>query len=82
MWWGTWETYLEAGGAPVHKLDRPLRLYGGNGSVHVLWNDVAPVDMTNTLSASPCVGLDPVSYYGVGYKMKRAQGQWGACLGA
>merc|ERR1712045_645891 len=36
--------YLEASGAPVDKLDAPLGLDGGNGSVHVLGNDVTPVE--------------------------------------
>merc|ERR1719331_3201509 len=35
---------LEASWAPVNKLDRPLRLYRGNRSVHVLGHDVAPVE--------------------------------------
>merc|ERR1712183_971814 len=36
--------YLEASGTPVDKLDAPLGLDGGNGSVHVLGNDVTPVE--------------------------------------
>merc|ERR1719239_1281809 len=37
---------LEASGAPVHKLDAPLGLDGGNGGVDILWNHVAPVEHT------------------------------------
>lgn len=38
------KVHLEAGGAPVHKLDGPLGLYGGNGSIHILWHNVTPVN--------------------------------------
>ncbi len=34
---------LEAGGAPVHKLDRALGLDGGHGCVHVLGHHVSTV---------------------------------------
>ena len=37
-------TYLEACWTPVDKLDAPLGLDGGNGSIDVLGNDVAPVE--------------------------------------
>jgi len=35
---------LEASGAPVHKLDRPLALDGGDGSVDVLGDHITPVE--------------------------------------
>merc|ERR1712018_635252 len=36
--------YLEASRAPVDKLDAPLGLDGGNGSVYILGHDVTPVE--------------------------------------
>merc|ERR1712223_1843109 len=38
------DTDLESGGTPVDKLDAPLGLDGGNGSVHVLGHHVSPVE--------------------------------------
>ena len=38
--------YLEASGTPIDKLDRPLGLDGGDGSVDILGNHVTPVEET------------------------------------
>merc|ERR1712190_594577 len=38
------DTDLESGGTPVDKLDAPLGLDGGNGSVHVLGHHVSSVE--------------------------------------
>merc|ERR1711936_419880 len=43
-WWLVVNAHLEASRTPVDKLDAPLGLDGGNGSVHILGNDVAPVE--------------------------------------
>merc|ERR1712190_158356 len=40
------DTDLESGGTPVNKLDAPLGLNGGNGSVHVLGHHVSSVEKT------------------------------------
>mmetsp|Transcript_7676 Transcript_7676/g.16556 ORF Transcript_7676/g.16556 Transcript_7676/m.16556 type:complete len:202 (+) Transcript_7676:169-774(+) len=40
------DTTLESSGAPVHKLNGPLRLDGGHGGVHVFGNDVSAVHET------------------------------------
>ena len=37
------DTTLEPGGAPIHELDGPLGLDGGNGSVDILGHDVSTV---------------------------------------
>jgi hypothetical protein len=37
-------THLEAGGAPVHELDGPLGLDGGDGGIHVLGHHVTAVE--------------------------------------
>lgn len=37
-------SYLESGGAPIHELDGAFGLDGGDSSVDVFWNDVAPVN--------------------------------------
>ena len=34
---------LETSGTPVHKLDGPLGLDGGNGSIDILGDNVSPV---------------------------------------
>merc|ERR1719167_1369564 len=38
------DTNLEAGGTPVDKLDAPLGLDGGNGSIDILGDNVASVE--------------------------------------
>merc|ERR1712190_194069 len=43
-WWLVVDTDLESGGTPVDKLDAPLGLDGGNGSVHVLGHHVTSVE--------------------------------------
>jgi hypothetical protein len=40
-------SHLEASGAPVHKLDGALGFDGGNSSIHVLWNNVTPINIAN-----------------------------------
>merc|ERR1712173_162008 len=42
--WLVVNAYLETSGTPVNKLDAPLGLDGGNGSVHVLGNNVSSVE--------------------------------------
>ncbi len=37
------QTHLETGGAPVHELDGPLGLDGGDGGIHVLGHHVTAV---------------------------------------
>jgi hypothetical protein len=43
LWWDM--THLEASGAPVHELDGPFRLDGSNCSIHILGNNVTPLNM-------------------------------------
>merc|ERR1711959_506822 len=45
-WWLVVDATLEAGWAPVDELDGALGLDGGNGSVHVLGDDVSTVHHT------------------------------------
>ena len=35
------DTALETSGAPVHELNRTLRLDGGHGCVHILWHHIS-----------------------------------------
>lgn len=42
----TLQTYLEASGAPVHKLNGPLGFDLGNGCVHILGHHVSTVEHT------------------------------------
>jgi hypothetical protein len=39
-----YETHLETSGAPVHELDGPLGLDGGDGGIHVLGHHVTAVE--------------------------------------
>merc|ERR1719285_655557 len=53
------DTDLESGGTPVDKLDAPLGLDGGNGSVHVLGHHVSSVEeATGHVLAVTGVALD------------------------
>merc|ERR1712213_297076 len=45
-WWLVVDTDLETSGTPVHKLDAPLGLDGGNGSIYVLGHHVSSVEET------------------------------------
>merc|ERR1719251_189929 len=40
------DTNLEPGGTPVNELDAPLGLDGGDGSIDILGDDIAPVEET------------------------------------
>jgi len=44
-------SYLEAGGAPIHELDGTFGFDGGDSSIDVFRNDVAPVNRRNTRQA-------------------------------
>jgi hypothetical protein len=44
-------SYLEAGGAPIHELDSAFGFDGGDSSIDVFRNDVAPVNIKNTPQA-------------------------------
>jgi len=44
-------SYLEAGGAPIHELDGAFGFDGGDSSIDVFRNDVAPVNTKNTPQA-------------------------------
>ena len=44
-------SYLEAGGAPIHELDGAFGFDGGDSSIDVFRNDVAPVNRRNTRQA-------------------------------
>merc|ERR1739836_255871 len=44
--WLVVDAYLKTSGTPVNKLDAPLGLDGGNGSVHVLGHHVSSVEET------------------------------------
>mmetsp|Transcript_11089 Transcript_11089/g.23779 ORF Transcript_11089/g.23779 Transcript_11089/m.23779 type:complete len:234 (-) Transcript_11089:218-919(-) len=37
------DAHLESSGTPVHKLDGALGLDGGNGRIHILWDDISSV---------------------------------------
>merc|ERR1712099_209986 len=57
--WLVVNAYLESGGTPVNKLDAPLGLDGGNGSVHVLGHHVSSVEeATGHVLAVTRVALD------------------------
>ena len=43
-WWLIVDADLEPSGTPVDKLDGPLSLYGGDGSVDILRDHVSPVE--------------------------------------
>jgi len=42
-WWLIVDSALESGWAPVDKLDGSLGLDGGDGSIDILWDDIASV---------------------------------------
>merc|ERR1712113_340021 len=57
--WLVVNAYLETSGTPVNKLDAPLGLDGGNGSVHVLRHNVTSVEeATGHVLAMTGVALD------------------------
>ena len=45
-------SYLEAGGAPIHELDGAFGFDGGDSSIDVFRNDVAPVNTKKTPQAA------------------------------
>ena len=54
----TGDATLEAGGAPIHKLDGPLRLDHCHSGIRILRDNIATVH--HTVSHVPCHGVDPL----------------------
>ena len=62
-WWLIVDPHLESSRAPVHKLDRPLALDGGDGGVDILGHNISPVEhAAGHVLAVPWVAL----HHGVG----------------
>lgn len=51
-------SYLEAGGAPVHKLNGSFRFNGSDSGVYVFWNDVSSADEIGLFRRGNEVGRD------------------------